>query len=199
MPLTITFGDEKLPGARHCGDCQLCCRLLPVKEFAKPVNTRCQHQKFGKGCGIYARRPNSCRYWSCRWLVGDDTADQARPDRSHVVIDLVPDFITVNPNDGSEPTTVPVVQIWVDPKYPDAHRAPAIRAYMARRGDDGVAALVRWDNKRGLIIFPPAMCGDDQWHEFENAMVDHEHTLAETIAGIERSSRVKLGGKSDAS
>ena len=60
---------------RNCGDCQLCCKLVPTKEINKPANTRCKHQKVGKGCGIYAQRPFSCMVWNCRWLVNDDTAD----------------------------------------------------------------------------------------------------------------------------
>jgi hypothetical protein len=38
---------------RRCGDCQLCCKLLPTREVNKPANTRCQHQRAHKGCAIY--------------------------------------------------------------------------------------------------------------------------------------------------
>ena len=38
---------------RQCGDCQLCCKLLPVKSLAKLAGDRCSHQKHHKGCDVY--------------------------------------------------------------------------------------------------------------------------------------------------
>jgi len=80
---------------RQCGDCQLCCKLLPVKSLAKLAGQRCSHQKHHKGCAVYkqlGRVSPECRLWNCRWLVADDTAELSRPDRSHYVLDLMPDF-----------------------------------------------------------------------------------------------------------
>jgi hypothetical protein len=48
----------------------------------------------------------------------------------------MPDFITIKQEDG-EPQNIQVAQIWVDPKYPDAHRDPALRRWMFRRGTGG--------------------------------------------------------------
>lgn len=115
---------------RRCGDCTLCCKLLPAPELEKPAGARCSHQRHGKGCAVYARRPWSCATWTCRWLAGDDTSDLSRPDRVHYVIDVMPDFVRVGPDSQA----VPVVQVWIDPDYPDAHRDPRLRAYLARRG-----------------------------------------------------------------
>src|SRR5437660_3422800 len=128
---------------RQCGDCQLCCKLLPMKggdkpqfsetiaqlvelgimtaadaramepDFYKPAGKRCPHQRHGKGCAIYARRPFGCRFWNCRWLVNDDTAELSRPDRSHYVIDVSPDFVTLRHDDSGEPDVVSVIQVWV--------------------------------------------------------------------------------------
>src|SRR5262245_1944475 len=130
---------SRLP--RRCGDCQLCCKLMPVAEIGKKAGVRCKHQRVGKGCQVYDRAgmPASCKLWSCAWLTGAETG--ARPDRSHVVVDILPDFVTLENNESGERQTVPVVQVWIDPSYPDAHRDPAIRAYLAKRGEDGVAAL----------------------------------------------------------
>ena len=51
---------------------------------------------------------------------------------------------------------IQVVQIWVDPKFPDAHRDPALRpTSSAARG--GLIGLVRWDNEKAIAIFPPAL------------------------------------------
>lgn len=166
---------------RKCGECTLCCRLLPTKEINKPANTRCQHQRHGKGCGIYADRPFSCKVWSCRWLLNDDTADLSRPDRSHYVIDVLPDYITAVQDGGS--TDVPVLQIWVDPNYPDAHRDPNLRAYIARRGEqNGMAALIRYDSSNAFVVVPPSLSADRQWHEHGGISTDKEHTLADTLS-----------------
>jgi hypothetical protein len=74
-----------------------------IPDFDKPAGERCPHQKHHKRCSIYGNRPFGCRIWNCRWLVEDDTADIGRPDRSHLVIDLMPDFVTLRNNeDGSE-------------------------------------------------------------------------------------------------
>lgn len=167
---------------RKCGDCQLCCKLLPTKEINKPANIRCQHQKVGKGCGIYADRPLSCMAWSCRWLLNDDTADLSRPDRSHYVIDVIPDYITVQQEDGSG-TDIPVLQIWCDPNYPDAHRDPHLRDYIERCGiKHGMAALIRYGSADGFVIFPPSLASDGEWHEQDSNLRREETKLADTLA-----------------
>jgi hypothetical protein len=175
---------------RQCGDCQLCCKLLPMKngttfdhpesralfghpetipEFFKPAGERCPHQRHHKGCNVYAKRPLGCRIWNCRWLVNDDTAAMRRPDRSHYVIDLIPDFVRIDQQDGSEPVPVQVVQVWIDPDYPDAHRDPALRAYLARLGErDGIIALIRVNATEAFTLWPPAMCPDGQFNELHS-------------------------------
>jgi hypothetical protein len=139
---------------RKCGDCTLCCRLVGVEELHKRSGERCKHQRFN-GCAIYKSRPVSCRAWSCRWLVDEDCVELRRPDRSHYVVDIMPDFITCQ-QDGKS-FDVPVVQIWCDPKYPDAHRDPALRAYLRMLWErDGVVGLVRFDGQTGLSLLPLA-------------------------------------------
>jgi hypothetical protein len=169
---------------RQCGDCQLCCKLLPVKSLAKLAGQRCSHQRHHKGCAVYAKLgaiAPECRLWSCRWLTGDDTADLSRPDRSHVVIDIMPDYVTLEDNATGELKHVEVVQIWADPNHPDAHREPTVRAYIERRAQEGVAALVRWSNTKGLGIFAPALSGDRQWHEMPNGLTGPEHSIEDKL------------------
>ena len=170
---------------RQCGDCQLCCKLLPVQSIGKLAGQRCKHQRHSKGCAVYARLAvvsPECRLWSCRWLVEDDTADLRRPDRSHYVIDLVPDFVTLR-NDG-ELEHIQVVQIWVDPKFPDAHRDPALRAYLERRAKDRIIGLVRWDNEKAIALFPPELSHDRQWHEQGSNFRTDAHTAEEKVAAL---------------
>jgi hypothetical protein len=119
---------------RQCGDC---CKLLPVPPLQKAAGVACRFQKFHKGCAVYHKpeMPPECSIWNCRWLVTDDTDELSRPDRAHYVIDVMPDFITINQEDG-EPQNIQVAQIWVDPKYPDAHRDPTLRRWMFRRAQE---------------------------------------------------------------
>lgn len=177
--------------SRSCGDCQLCCRLLPNRELHKGANVKCQHQKFGVGCMIYERRPGSCRFWSCRWLVDDDTADQSRPDRSGYVIDVMPDFITVQPHDGSPPQHVEVVQVWVDPRRPDVLRDPKLRAYVERRGAERVAVLCRFGSEDAVLLVPPSM-GQGEWREIRTMMKDQQHTPADIARALDGDIHIRM-------
>lgn len=167
---------------RKCGECTLCCRLLPVKEFNKPANQRCTHQRFGKGCAIHASAdyPRSCRLWACAWLTDASTDELARPDRSHYVLDPIPDFVEVDLHDGTSSIRVPVVQVWVDPKFPRAHEDPALRRWLAMRGERyGEAAIIRYDSEAGFVLFPPALTGGT-WREQGGQKVA-EHTIQEKM------------------
>lgn len=176
---------------RTCGDCQLCCRLLPVAGVNKPANQRCRHQRHGKGCAVYGimggsfgapRMPLECKLWSCRWLVGDGTRDLARPDRSHYVLDVMQDFVTVQETPDSEKIKIGALQVWVDPAHPDAHRDPALRAYLARAGaEGGLVAIIRYDSSKGFTLVPPALSPTGDWIEVQSG-VETEHSFADVIA-----------------
>jgi hypothetical protein len=146
---------------RECGSCQLCCVLLPVEELEKPALKRCQHQKHGKGCAIYGRHPLSCQVWSCRWLVDDEHGDLARPDRSHFVVDILPDIIRMTQPPAAS-REEQVIVVWLDPAYPDAHRDEGLRRYIERFGRP---ALIRTGSDDSMMLFPPSYVGDGQWHE----------------------------------
>jgi len=177
---------------RECGSCQLCCKLMPMQPesqervqrltgnmieagmaepqdffnmtpaFEKPAGERCQHQKHGKGCAIYAKRPFGCRIWSCRWLVAHNVEGLKRPDQGHYVVDLMPDTIQMDMQDGDGLQKYAVMQVWLDPKYPDAHRDPGLRAYIQREGQP---AIIRYNAHDGFVLFPPITTTDNKWHE----------------------------------
>lgn len=170
--------------SRKCGDCQLCCKLLPVKSLAKDANTRCKHQRHGKGCAVYRKPgfPMDCALWNCRWLVDDATADLKRPDRSHYVIDIMPDYVTVVADESGEKQDIPVLQIWCDPAYPNAHRDPALRAYIEKMGEEGYCALVRYSSTRAIFLAPPNIPNaNGEWFEHESGVNGKEHTMAEKM------------------
>jgi hypothetical protein len=125
--------------------------------------------------------PPCCHFWNCRWLVNDDTADLSRPDRAHYVIDLLPDYVTVIDNETGEKTNVEVIQIWCDPKYPDAHRDPALRRYLERRAAEGKMALVRYNQKDAFTI----MMFEGKLHEHSaDVDVGRGYSLAQVAAAL---------------
>ncbi|WHO38000.1 YkgJ family cysteine cluster protein [Sphingobium sp. AP49] len=77
---------------RTCGDCTICCTILTVDtpDFKKSAGTPCAHLT-GHGCGIHAVRPHICRTWFCAWRRVAGIAEEARPDRSGILVSL--DFV----------------------------------------------------------------------------------------------------------
>lgn len=182
---------------RQCGDCQLCCRLLPVRPLAKGANETCRHQKFKKGCTVYRTpaMPLDCSLWNCRWLVNDDTADMSRPDRAHYVVDIMPDFVTVVENETGKKDHVEVVQIWIDPAYPDAHRDPALRAFLMRRAQEGKVAIVRFDTQKAITLVAPTMASGEQWLEIIDGTSEaRTHSPLEIIEAISGKPFHQAGG-----
>ncbi|MFS0772039.1 YkgJ family cysteine cluster protein [Sphingomonas sp. 1P08PE] len=74
---------------RSCGDCTVCCTVLKVDapEFRKPAGTPCTHLG-AAGCRIHAVRPRICRTWFCAWRRVARLPDDARPDRSGLLVSL---------------------------------------------------------------------------------------------------------------
>jgi hypothetical protein len=179
------MGDE-MDHQRKCGDCQLCCKLLPVPDVGKPASTRCNHQRHGKGCTIYATRPKSCRLWSCAWLEGDAT-DLPRPDRAHYVIDVLADYIELQDDKRGEKTKFPVAVIWVDPAYPKAHHDPKLLRYLDGLFDRGILGLVRFNSRDAVVMIPPRWSRQSQWIEKGSICVG-EHAPADVAAALEECS-----------
>ena len=157
---------------RKCGSCKLCCTLVPVelREGHKPSGVRCQHLK-RTGCGIYATRPRPCQAWSCRWLMDATTADLKRPDLAGYAIDPMLDTILIDGRPAE------VIQIWCDPARRDAHRDPALRAWLLEmHARFHLLAIVRWDSSDGLFLAPPAMNADQDgtWFEHDSGLTSKE-------------------------
>lgn len=164
---TVTFS-EKGTG-KQCGACQLCCRLMPIVALRKPANTRCQYQSFKRGCVVHGHPsafPVACRTWSCLWLGSTEVSGLPRPDRAHYVLDMDTCEVPMANTDGSS-VRVSCFQIWVDPAWPNAWRAPALRAWMEREGARLKAGFViRWGPVKALLVLPPVFDKTNgEWHE----------------------------------
>jgi hypothetical protein len=111
------------------------------------------------------------------------------------VIDVMPDFITINHNETGEQQNIQVTQVWIDPKYPDAHRDPALRRWMFRRAQEGIAAIIRFNERDALVIFAPPFDADagGEWHEIESNMKpEPTHTLEEVVQALGGQARMVI-------
>jgi hypothetical protein len=185
---------------RQCGSCNLCCKLLPVPPLGKKAGERCKYLKFQKGCTVYQKpqMPTECQLWSCRWLVNNDTAEIRRPDHAHYVIDVMPDYITVVDNQTGGTRDIQIAQVWIDPKYPDAHRDPALRRWMFRRAQEGIATLVRYNSRDSLTIFPPPFDVNGQWHEITGE-AEEQHSFSDVIEALGGEARMVIEDEQDTS
>lgn len=149
---------------RSCGGCTLCCKLVPVRELAKGAGERCRYQS-SKGCAVYHRPdrgfPPSCAVWNCRWLGDPATQGLKRPDRSHYVVDVMPDLVRGGNEESGWKDTFEVLQVWCDPAWPEAWRDPALLAYAAA---EGLPLLVRYNAKDAIFVCPPALASDGKLH-----------------------------------
>jgi hypothetical protein len=95
-----------------------------------------------------------------------------RPDRAGYVVDIMPDTIVVQTDEGNREMTA--VQIWADPKRPHSYRDPALMEWLAAKWASAeVLGLVRFDTRRAVVLLPPALTGGD-WVEMHSTAGDVE-------------------------
>ena len=82
--------DHPILPTRSCGTCSLCCKVFPVPEFSKPAGRWCTKVVQGKGCSIYADRPQTCRDFYCQWRYSDDLGPEWKPEVSRFVLSIYP-------------------------------------------------------------------------------------------------------------
>lgn len=167
----ISWADKPV---RACGDCTLCCKVIPVEEIKKKANQWCPHvrtvmHRDGPGCGIYKTRPHSCSGWDCLWTLDDSFGPELQPCIAHVVFDVATDRIALTDVDGAR-SEREVIQLWVDPSYPEAHRAPAVRAMVAMIAErTGLATLVRFGSSEAFVVVAPVLSSTGDWWEGERS------------------------------
>jgi hypothetical protein len=164
---------------RQCGDCQLCCFIMPILEIGKKAGVRCSNQKFGTGCKVHGTQaqPRSCQAWSCWWLM-NPAFDLPRPDRAGYVVDPTPDVAVLG--DVHTGKRISALQIWADTRHPDAWRAalPWIKEVI---GDQEIVAVIRFGSYKAITIVPPKLSNTGDWLEVESVMMKQV-----TAAAIQR-------------
>jgi hypothetical protein len=91
---------------RECGDCSLCCKVVPVPQLEKPKDEWCKHCAPGKGgCLIFGQeeRPYACGAYQCMWTRQYDWPEWLKPSQSRVVFERVTDTIMLGTCDPDMP------------------------------------------------------------------------------------------------
>lgn len=108
----------------------MCCLVTAVPETQKPANMACEFCT--ERCTIYENRPGSCKDFNCAWLRGAMDEDM-RPDKSHVVIEILPDES--------------VVMCLVEPGY--EHTLDSLSERLSEFTERGVTVV---SNKRQVLL-----------------------------------------------
>lgn len=154
---------------RQCGECTLCCKVVEVEEINKPRGEWCRFSRSHKGCSLYPNHPISCKQYSCMWLL-TNLPDEMRPDRIHAVIDLLSTPITAIVD--NKKVTIQCVQVFVDPKFPDAYNHGILKSFIVHSYRlDATATLIRTPSGRDdkLLLVNP---GDPPTFKIMNAPAD---------------------------
>lgn len=102
---------------RRCGDCQLCCTLLPAGSLSKSAGALCKFTKFKKG--------------------------------SH------------------------------------AHHDPALRRWLYRRAKNGIAALIRFNERDAITVFATPFDPARQWDEIDSGLsLNRTHSFEEVVTAL---------------
>jgi hypothetical protein len=83
--------------SRSCGTCTLCCKVFEVPPIDnKPRGIWCKHCKPGKGCGIWANRPDFCRDFHCMWIQDETLGPEWKPEKARFVLNYRRDLGVLN-------------------------------------------------------------------------------------------------------
>ena len=127
---------------RSCQGCTLCCKVLSIKELAKPQGEWCPHCDVGKGCKVYAARPSECGGFYCGYLTWPMAGDHWLPAECKMVI--------VSELDGAR------IAIHVDPSRPEAWREEPyyseIKEWSCCAAEDMMQVVVCVGNRATVIL-----------------------------------------------
>jgi hypothetical protein len=151
---------------RKCGQCSLCCKLLPINEddFVKKEDTWCEHCT-KPGCAIYEERPRACRTWACKWLTTPMMDEYWYPAKAKMVVAWWPLLRSGN-----------LYEIIVDPGFPGRWREEPWYSDIKGLSRMGLTG----GGKSGLTWRTKVTVGQQQWL----VLPDYEVKVADSDAGI---------------
>ena len=135
---------------RNCGKCHLCCKLMIIPELGKRDNVWCEHCEIGRGCKIYADRPQLCRDFFCYYIENHTMDDRWNPARAHFLLRSDDNRMVVQV-DPQRPDA------WKHEPYHAALRKHARTAYprgaqiFVKIGDQAIAILPDRDVDLGIV------------------------------------------------
>ncbi|OKO83916.1 hypothetical protein AC629_21985 [Bradyrhizobium sp. NAS80.1] len=135
---------------------------MAIEALAKPTNAWCPHCRPGRGCAIYATRPDECADFACLWLVNDLLDERWKPSRSKLVLTASDDGIEIRCDPGSP-------NAWRREPY-----ASDIRAW-AKEGEMNDMTVVVIIGQRLILITPD--------HEFDLGAVGPDERIVRELEG----------------
>jgi len=134
----------------ECGECTLCCDLLPIKELNKPANILCEYCELKKGCKIQETKPLECRNFDCAYYQMEKVHIDLRPDNCKVIFEKVSDRVFF----GTQ-----------DPRFEVTDIA---KNQIAAFGNQGISViLVSSKEKKPAIILAPGHTVQQVMKEFQ--------------------------------
>ena len=102
-------------GERQCGSCTLCCKMLYVPDYDSKIGEYCKHCLPNTGCSIHETKKEICRTFDCLWIKQPQIPDSYRPDKCHVLFEMVPHSLVywghIDPEHGDADKTDHIQQI----------------------------------------------------------------------------------------
>ena len=141
-----------VPG-RSCANCTVCCTALGIPELEKPKGVDCRFCDTGRGCTIYARRPEPCVDFYCSYLLSPALGDEWKPTTSHMVLGYMAE--------------ADVIIIYTDRAYPGLWRQEPYLTRVKKWAVSDIGYVLIWDadGARALVNgdeFALGLLRDDQ-------------------------------------
>lgn len=111
---------------QECGECNLCCKLLPINdtELSKEHSVMCSH--CDKDCTIYDNRPESCVNFNCNFI--EDNLDiTLRPDKTNIIFEKIMTKIYMG---------------LIDPDFVDLWNTETVKKYIKKLNVDGISVVM---------------------------------------------------------
>ena len=109
-----------------CGECTLCCILLPINDVSLNKEHSVLCSNCDKGCKIYEDRPESCINFNCNFI--EDNLDiSLRPDKTNIIFEKIMTKIHMG---------------LVATEYADDWQTDKVEDYIKTLNGDGISVII---------------------------------------------------------